>query len=142
MPPGTGANWFGTRFASTTNRSNKRAKAFVSCLSSCPPKAPGSTPSSRSGCMRRRRWLNLMACSRPSSWLNAFVRILAAPTNHIWLLSKRSRDYALGDKAEEIDEATEKSDILYYQFGSGWGCFWLCIVHLLPVMACYPERGY
>jgi hypothetical protein len=45
--------------------------------------------------MPRRLWLNRMVCSRPSSWLNAFVLTLAAPMNHIWLLSKRSRDYAL-----------------------------------------------
>ena len=47
----------------------------------------GSTP--------RRRWLNRMACSRPSSWLNAFVLTLLAPMNLIWLLSKRLREYAI-----------------------------------------------
>jgi len=45
--------------------------------------------------MRRRRLWSLMECSRPSSWLNAFVLIFSAPMNPIWPLSKRWRESAL-----------------------------------------------
>src|SRR6266446_8581950 len=83
-------------FVSTTARLSKRAKAFGFCPSFCPPKVPGSTPSSRSGCMPRRLLWNPMVCSRLSSWLNAFVLTLAAPMNLLFPLSKRLRDYALG----------------------------------------------
>src|SRR5260370_1183947 len=89
------ANRYVSGFVSTTARSSKRAKAFGFCLSFCPPKVPGSTPSSRSGCMPRRLLWNPMGCSRLSSWLNAFVLTLAAPMNLLFSLSKRLRDYAL-----------------------------------------------
>src|SRR6266852_3373389 len=90
------ANRYVPGFASTTARSSKRAKEFGFCPSFCPPKVPGSTPSSRSGCMPRRLLWNPMVCSRLSSWLNAFVLTLAAPMNPLFPLSKRLRDYALG----------------------------------------------
>ena len=83
-------------FVSTTARSSKRAKEFGFCPSFCPPKVPGSTPSSPSGCMPRRLLWNPMVCSRLSSWLNAFVLTLAAPMNPFFPLSKRLRDSALG----------------------------------------------
>src|SRR6266852_3372152 len=89
------ANRYVPGFASTTARSSKRAKEFGFCPSFCPPKVPGSTPSSRSGCMPRRLLWNPMVCSRLSSWLNAFVLTLAAPMNPLFPLSKRLRDYAL-----------------------------------------------
>src|SRR5258708_15172124 len=101
------ANRYVSGFVSTTARSSKRAKAFGFCLSFCPPKVPGSTPSSRSGCMPRRLLWNPMGCSRLSSWLNAFVLTLAAPMNLLFSLSKRLRDYALERKAPK------KTDVSY-----------------------------
>ncbi len=64
-----------------------------------PRRALGRVPLSRSGCMPRRSLLNLMECSRPSGWLNAFVLTLGAPMNHISPLSKWS--YQLLDAAEQ-----------------------------------------
>src|SRR6266852_449279 len=98
------ANRYVPGFASTTARSSKRAKEFGFCPSFCPPKVPGSTPSSRSGCMPRRLLWNPMVCSRLSSWLNAFVLTLAAPMNPLFPLSKRLRDYALGHETGELHE--------------------------------------
>src|SRR5712692_5756744 len=49
--------------------------------------------------MPRRLLWNPMVCSRLSSWLNAFVLTLAAPMNPLFPLSKRLRDYALGNTA-------------------------------------------
>src|SRR6266478_9157836 len=99
------ANRYVPGFVSTTARSSKRAKEFGFCPSFCPPKVPGSTPSSRSGCMPRRLLWNPMVCSRLSSWLNAFVLTLAAPMNPLFPLSKRLRDYAL--VIEYIEGETE-----------------------------------
>src|SRR6266567_5416181 len=89
------ANRYVAGFVSTISRSSKWAKEFGFCPSFCPPKVPGSTRSSRSGCMPRRRLWNPMGCSRLSSWLNAFVLTLAAPMNPLFPLSKRLRDSAL-----------------------------------------------
>src|SRR6266849_399925 len=108
------ANRYVPGFASTTARSSKRAKEFGFCPSFCPPKVPGSTPSSRSGCMPRRLLWNPMVCSRLSSWLNAFVLTLAAPMNPLFPLSKRLRDYAL---ERQIFERRREGDVRFQDRG-------------------------
>src|SRR6266436_2088675 len=100
-------------FVSTTARSSKRAKEFGFCPSFCPPKVPGSTPSSRSGCMPRRLLWNPMVCSRLSSWLNAFVLTLAAPMNLLFPLSKRSCDYALGKDSSAPNSSLSPAQTTY-----------------------------
>src|SRR5437660_7772779 len=48
--------------------------------------------------MASEPWLNPIGCFLLSSWLSAFVPILAVPMKHIFLFPKRLRDYALGQR--------------------------------------------
>ncbi len=52
------------------------------------------------GTMASEPWLNPIGCFLLSSWLSAFVPILAVPMKHIFLFPKRLRDSALGKKRE------------------------------------------
>jgi len=96
-PPGMSPSWRAPSFVSTITRSSSRAKVCASCLSSCPQKAPGSTPLNRNGFMANAILSHMIACFRLGNWLSGSATILAARISTIYLFPKRYRNYALGD---------------------------------------------
>jgi DDE superfamily endonuclease len=73
-----------------------------------PTKSPWLNPIERkAGCMPRRLLWNPMGGFPPGSWLNAFVLILAVPTNLLFPLLKRLREFALGYSESDVQGHTD-----------------------------------
>src|SRR5579872_4990935 len=95
MPLGITARLCAPGFATTTSKSELRAKACVFCPSFCLPRVLGSILLNPSGSMGSGLSSSQMACSRPRNWLSGSVPTITVPMKLIYLSRKRSLENAL-----------------------------------------------